>query len=106
MDDLVTRAGFNYGFFYLLDQIGIDLVLNVFKTIKDAFPKTIDLKNSIGILEEMVQNNFLGSKSDIGFYLYKSIRERQKIVEGLGLPLKISNLMKFFDVKGSIFVTF
>ncbi|RLG71490.1 MAG: 3-hydroxyacyl-CoA dehydrogenase, partial [Thermoprotei archaeon] len=67
------NAGFPMGIFELADYVGIDIIYDVSKVLKEAFG---DRAEPCPIIEEMVKSGKLGQKSGVGFYDWSKGRPR------------------------------
>ena len=68
-DAALKGLGSPYGFFELLDLIGIDVVIDVLNSFKESYGKKFELpKGMASFLEKMLEWGKLGKKSGEGFY--------------------------------------
>lgn len=70
VDQILEASGFKMGPFKLMDLIGMDINLEVTKSMYDAYDKTPRFEPS-SIQIEKVKNNELGKKTGKGFYNYQ-----------------------------------
>jgi enoyl-CoA hydratase/3-hydroxyacyl-CoA dehydrogenase len=69
IDAALKALGSPYGFFELLDLIGIDVVMDVLNSFRDAYGEKFDLPKGLAFfLEKMLEWRKLGKKSGGGFY--------------------------------------
>lgn len=67
IDATVKQLGFRYGVFEIFDRIGLDISLDVLKSLSEAYPRFSSdfIKNT---LTQFVEAGKLGKKSGEGFY--------------------------------------
>ena len=70
VDDILEASGFKMGPFKLMDLIGMDINLEVTKTMYESFNEAPRFAPST-LQEQKVKNNLLGKKTGEGFYNYK-----------------------------------
>ncbi len=69
IDAALKALGSPYGFFELLDLIGIDVVMDVLNSFREVYGKKFELPKGIAFfLEKMLEWGKLGKKSGEGFY--------------------------------------
>jgi len=76
IDSAVKRWGMPMGPFELIDQIGMDVIVGIFKALR---PYLGDRVETPGALLTAVKRKWLGRKSKVGFYQYsddRSVRPR------------------------------
>src|SRR5688500_3774369 len=83
----VKEFGMPMGPFELMDEIGLDVCIKVFRIFKKAFGSRIEVAPYLEVLEKTGR---LGKKNSQGYYLYSPEGQRgevdQAIYKALGLP--------------------
>ncbi|MDH4127763.1 MAG: 3-hydroxyacyl-CoA dehydrogenase NAD-binding domain-containing protein, partial [Spirochaetota bacterium] len=85
IDRVITSFGMPMGPITLLDVVGIDTAHSAGKILNTAFP---DRFMQSPILKLLIDNNRLGQKSGMGFYLYSKKNKKGKRDENLSKLLK------------------
>jgi 3-hydroxyacyl-CoA dehydrogenase len=67
IDASVKLFGMKYGVFEIFDRIGLDVSLDVFRSLKEAYPR-FSSEFIEGVLQQFVDSGKLGKKTGEGFY--------------------------------------
>ena len=68
IDRVLKNFGMPMGAFWLIDEVGADIGMEVGKVLHDAYGERMAMSS---VLEGMVKNGWLGKKSGRGFYLHE-----------------------------------
>lgn len=71
IDSAVKQWGMPMGPFELLDQIGLDVIVGIFKALREHLGDRVETP---GAILTAVENKWLGRKTKIGFYRYSDDR--------------------------------
>lgn len=77
IDDAMRKWGMPMGPFALLDQIGLDVIVGIFKAMRDPLAGRVVLPAQV---EDAVASGALGRKSGRGFYVYSSDKKALPVV--------------------------
>ncbi len=72
IDEIARSHGLPMGPFRLMDEVGLDVGVEVQKTLHAAFG---DRYQASSLLQDMVQKGWLGKKSGTGFYRYRGSQQ-------------------------------
>ena len=92
IDQAVRSAGFRMGPFELMDLIGLDVNLSIYRILYESLGRPESLRPHL-FQEKLVERGHLGRKSRSGFYLYQENKqagvnpEAQKLAGKPALPL-------------------
>ncbi len=86
IDATVKQMGFKYGFFEWLDRIGLDVCLDVLKSMGEVYPRfssdaTPLVEFARAVLRSFVDSGKLGKKSGEGFYKWSGEEVVPEVVE-------------------------
>ncbi|MCS7143688.1 MAG: 3-hydroxyacyl-CoA dehydrogenase [Archaeoglobaceae archaeon] len=81
IDASIKLFGFKYGLFEIFDRIGLDISLDVLKSLEEAYPRfSSDFTKDV--LKQFVESGKLGKKSGEGFYKWAGEEPIAENVEG------------------------
>ena len=82
IDKIMTDKGFPVGPFTLMDEVGLDICMKVNDMLKDDLQGRIQ-NTPFNIVDELINNDHLGKKKNIGFYDYsgKNKKNNMKLIK-------------------------
>lgn len=94
IDETMEEFGMDMPPFEVLDQVGLDIAGHVSECLIDAFE---DRVQELSLLEDMLEEDWLGKKTDIGFYRYS---DGDKEGENRGVYRKIEQAQSTISSAG------
>lgn len=93
IDNKLIKLGFPMGPLALIDQVGIDVGYHVSEILYQRLGTRI-ISANLHMWKELLDNNFLGKKTGIGFYIYNHKKKINPKITDIIAPYKEQNMKK------------